>query len=108
MEDKPIIWLSGEVKTPPFSDAARKEAGDLLRALQHGEMLAMPHSRSMPSIGPRCHELRVQDESVTWRIIYRIDSDAILVLDVFQKKTQATPRHIIGICKRRLALYDSD
>ena len=59
---KPLVWLSGEIKTPPFSAAARLEAGLLLRRLQRGDLLAMPLSRPMPSIGPRCHELRIVDE----------------------------------------------
>ena len=75
--DKDIVWLSGEVKTPPFSLEARLEAGYLLRRLQKGESLSLPHSRPMPSIGARCQELRVNDQDKTWRIIYRIDEDAI-------------------------------
>jgi len=67
--DKPLVWLHGEIKTPPFSAAARLEAGVLLRLLQRGERLAMPASRPMPAIGPRCHELRIVDENVTWRIV---------------------------------------
>ena len=31
--DKPLVWLKGEVKTPPFSNQARLEAGLLLRQL---------------------------------------------------------------------------
>ena len=76
-KDKPLAWLHGEVRTPPFSRAARLEAGFLLRALQRGEYPSMPHSRPMPSIGPRCHELRIVDERVDWRIVYRVDSDAM-------------------------------
>ena len=75
--DKPLAWLHGEVKSPPLSAAARVEMGTLLRRLQRREKLAMPASRPMPSIGPRCHELRVNDENATWRLIYRIDPDAI-------------------------------
>jgi len=33
-ESKPLVWMSGEVKTPPFSAEARIEAGFLLRRLQ--------------------------------------------------------------------------
>ncbi len=33
-ESKPLVWLKGEVKTPPFSSQARLEAGFLLRKLQ--------------------------------------------------------------------------
>jgi hypothetical protein len=46
----PLAWLHGVIKSPPFSDAARLEAGFLLRQLQKGVMLSMPHSRPMPSI----------------------------------------------------------
>lgn len=105
-EDKPLVWLHGEIKTPPMSSHARIEAGYLLRRLQSGELLSMPWSRPMPSIGARCHELRIHDDNVTWRIIYRIDDDAILILDVFRKKTQQTPKTVIDTCKRRIRDYD--
>ena len=105
--DKPLVWLEGEIKTPPFSQTARLEAGYLLRKLQQGEMLGMPHSRPMPSIGLRCHELRVNDESATWRIIYRLDTDAIVILEVFSKKSRATPRAAINACKKRLKDYEN-
>ena len=87
---KPLVWLHGEVKTPPFSRLARLEAGFLLRRLQSVDLIDMPASRPMPTIGRNCHELRVDDERLTWRIIYHIDSDAIVILDVFEKKTRST------------------
>lgn len=105
--DKPLVWLRGEVKTPPFSAEARIEAGVLLRRLQRGERLRMPHSRPMPTIGRRCHELRIVDANATWRIVYRLDADAVVIADVFQKKTQQTPVHVIQDCRRRLGLYDA-
>lgn len=105
--DKPLVWLFGELKTPPFSATARIEAGYLLRLLQKGQKLSLPHSRPMPTIGVRCHELRIVDETMNWRVIYRIDPDAIVVLEVFQKKTQETPKYVIDRCKRRIKEYDS-
>ena len=105
--DKPLVWLHGEVKTPPFSPAARLEAGFLLRKLQRGEALSLPHSRPMPSIGPHCHELRINDTTGTWRIIYRIDPDAIVIVEVFEKKTPRTPRRVIELCQQRLRRYDT-
>ena len=105
--DKPLAWLHGEVKTPPFSKAARIEAGYLLRQLQQGHILSMPHSRAMPNIGIRCHELRIDDEKETWRIVYRIDGDAIVILEVFSKKTARTPKRIIDVCQKRLKDYDN-
>src|SRR5271170_4453141 len=91
---KPLVWLRGEIKSPPFSAVARLEAGLLLRQLQDGESLGMPHSRPMPSIGPRCHELRVRDEDQNWRIIYRIDTDVIAVVAVFAKDTRQTAKPV--------------
>ena len=107
-KDKPLVWLHGAVKTPPFSQAARIEAGFLLRRLQGGENLGLPHSRPMPSIGQRCHELRINDQSVTWRIVYRVDPDAIVILEVFKKNTTKTPMPVIDVCKRRLRMYDDE
>ncbi len=104
--DKPLVWLHGEIQTPPFSKQARIEAGFFLRLLQKGELLSLPHSRPMPSIGNRCHELRINDKDQTWRIVYRIDLDAIVILDVFAKKTRKTPDPVIDACKRRLRMYD--
>ena len=106
-KDKPLVWLHGAIKTPPFSREARLEAGYLLRKLQVGEKLLLPHSRPMPAIGARCHELRIDAAKVTWRIIYRIDEDAIVILEVFEKKSQKTPLEVVENCKRRIQLYES-
>lgn len=107
-KDKPLAWLHGDVKTPPFSKKARLEAGFLLRLLQRGESIGMPHSRPLPSIGARCHELRIPERNLSWRIMYRIDADAIVLIEVFSKKTGKTPKHIIDLCKNRLKDYDSE
>lgn len=104
--EKPLVWLKGEVKTPPFTHAARLEAGYLLRLLQEGESLGLPHSRPMPVIGARCHELRINDENGTFRIIYRADADAVVILDVVKKKTEQTPQSVVETCRRRLRDYD--
>jgi phage-related protein len=66
----------------------------------------MPVSRPISSIGKRCHELRIVDEDSTWCVVYRIDDDAIVIAEVFQKKTQATPKDVIEVCQRRLRRYD--
>lgn len=106
VKEKVVIWLHGDVKTPPFSVAARREAGGLLGLLQPGDLIGLPASRPMPSIGTRCHELRINDEEQTWRIIYRIDADAIVVLEVFSKKTKTTPKRVIDTCKARIKSYE--
>ena len=103
---KPLRWLAGEVKTPPMSIEARREIGFLLRRLQDGEKLALPHSRPMPSIGKACHELRVNDKNKTWRLFYFLNKDAIVILEVEEKKTQETPKETIKICQQRLKNHE--
>ena len=106
-DDKPLVWMAGEIKTPPFSAEARIEAGVLLRRLQRGALLGMPHSRPMPDIGRGCHELRVRDDSKNWRIFYYVAADAIVILAVQRKTTRKTPNAVIETCQRRLTLYQS-
>jgi phage-related protein len=66
----------------------------------------MPHSRPMPDVGSACHELRVRDAGHSWRIVYRVDPDAIVIAEVFQKRNQRTPREVLQACRRRLRAYD--
>lgn len=89
-----------------FGHRARVEAGVLLRRLQRGELPAMPHVRPMPVVGRRCHEIRVRDETKSWRLVVRVDSDAIVIAAVFQKTTRTIPGRIVDDCKRRLREYD--
>ena len=81
-------------------------AGFFLRKLQQGEYLSLPHSRPMSNIGKRCHELRMKDVKQVWRIVYRIDSDAIVILEVFKKQKNETPKYVIVNCRKRIARYD--
>ena len=60
----------------------------------------------MPRIGPGCHELRVRNRGRNGRIIYRIDPDGIVIVEVFANESQETPRHVIAACRRRLNGYD--
>ena len=109
-DDKPLVWMKSEIKTPPFSLKARIQTGVLIRRIQQGEIPDMPHSRPMPKIGAKCHELRINDErkKVTRRIIYHISHVAIVILDEFEKKTDKTPQYIINRCKKRLKVFYED
>jgi len=104
---KPVVWLHGEVKTPPFTPEGRQEAGMLLRLLQEGERLGMPQAEPLPDVGPQCRALRVRDAEHNWRIMYRIDADAVLVAEVYPKKTRKIPDEVIERCKKRLKQYDA-
>jgi phage-related protein len=79
----------------------------LLRLLQEGERLDMPQAEPLPDVGPRCGVLRVRDAEHNWRIMYRIDSDAVLVVEVYPKKTRKIPDEVIERCKKRLKQYDA-
>ena len=48
--EKPLVWLEGEVKSPPFSQAARLEADYILQQLHKGDHLAC-------LIPVQCHRL---------------------------------------------------
>lgn len=61
--DKPLVWLHGEVRSPPLSTAARLEVG--------------------------------------------LDPDAVVILEVFSKKTTATPKPVIEAAQLRLRMYDA-
>jgi len=104
---KQVVWLSGKPTTPPLSNAARVEVGYLLRCVQAGTSLSMPHSYPMPNIGKNCHELRINDANVTWRFYYRIDTDFIICAEWNCKKTQQTLKSTIELCQKRLKVYDS-
>ena len=52
-------------------------------------------------MGRRCHELRILDAKSNWRVIYRIDADAMVILEVFPQKTSVTPKGVIDTCRPR-------
>jgi len=105
VEEKPLLFLSTEIKTPPFSVDARIQAGILLRRLQYGELMQMPHSKPMPSVGKQCYELRINDIDDDWRIIYHISKEAIVILDIFVKKSNKTPKSVINRCHQRMKRF---
>lgn len=41
-----------------------------------------------------------------WRIVYRLDGDAVIIIEVLSKKTPTTPRGVLDVCRRRLNAYD--
>lgn len=63
-----------------------------------------------PTVGtgrrPRGAELRISDAEVTWHVMYRLDGDAVIIVAVFAKRTQATHRAILETCTTRRELYD--
>lgn len=50
----------------------------------------------------------MREASKTWRVIYRIDEDAIAIVEVFNKTTRTTPKNVIELCKKRLGQSRAD
>ena len=66
----------------------------------------MPHARPMSAVGRRCLELRVRDRNRNWRILLRVDEDAVVIAEVFEKKTRTTPAKVLEASKDCLRRYD--
>ena len=52
-----------------WPEEVRGELADAIARLERGQMLSMPLSRPMPSIGAGVHELRFRDRSGIYRTI---------------------------------------
>lgn len=78
----------------------------LLRLLQEGEQLEMPQAEPLPDVGPGCGALRVRDAEHNWRIMYRIDSECVLILEVYSKKSRKIPTEVFRRCKQRIKQYE--
>ena len=60
----------------------------------------------MSSIGKGVEEIRIWDESGTYRVVYTARlADAVIVLHAFQKKTQTTSKRDIDLAKERLTEF---
>lgn len=100
---KPLRFLGDSLsRLREFDSDAKQDAGYQLDKVQRGEQ--PDDFKSMPSIGKGVEEIRIWDESGTWRVIYTARlADAVYVLHAFQKKTQATAKRDIDLAKARFA-----
>ena len=98
---KPLRFLGDSRKAlREFPNDARKEAGYQLELVQIG--LSAVDFKSMPSIGRGVEEIRVWEESGTYRVVYTARlAEAIYVLHAFPKKTKTTSQHDIRIARER-------
>lgn len=103
MITKPVRFLGDSLESlREFPNDARHDAGYQLDRIQRG--LQPDDFKPMPSIGRGVEEIRIWDESGTFRVIYTARlADAVYVLHAFQKKTSATSKRDIEIAKVRFA-----
>lgn len=100
---KPVRFLGDSLKRlREFPDDARQDAGYQIDRVQRG--LQPSDFKPMNSIGPGVEEMRVWEQSGTFRVLYvaRL-REAVYVLHAFQKKTSATTKGDLEIAKSRFA-----
>ncbi|MGK2951070.1 MAG: type II toxin-antitoxin system RelE/ParE family toxin [Thiobacillus sp.] len=100
---KPLRFLGDSLKClRDFPEDARQDAGYQLDKMQRNEQ--PDDFKPMPVIGKGVEEIRVWDDTGTYRVIYTARlADAVYVLHAFQKKTQATAKRDIELAKSRYA-----
>ena len=100
---KPIRFLGDSLKRlREFPDDARQDAGYQLDKVQRGQQ--PDDFKPMPSLGQGVEEIRVADDSGSYRVIYVARrAEAVYVLHAFRKKTQTTAWQDIETAKKRLA-----
>ena len=99
-----VLWNKKALDTTrKLPDGIKKEIGLLIQRLQFGQVLKMPFSRSMPSLGNGCYELRVKDENGNFRVFYYLKLKGfIIIFHVFQKKSEKTLKRELEIAKKNL------
>ena len=100
---KPIRFLGDSLKRlREFPEDVRHDAGYQLDKLQRG--LQPDDFKPMPTIGKGIEEIRLWDDSGTYRVIYTARlKEIVVVLHAFQKKTQATSRRDMELARHRWA-----
>lgn len=101
---KKVVWNKKTLKeVRSFPEEIRKDLGYLVYRLQTDDLLIMPLSRSMPSLGIGCHELRLKDKTGIYRVFYFLKiKDEILIFHAFQKKTEKTLQREIETGRKNL------
>ena len=100
---KAIRFLGDSLKRlREFPEDVRQDAGYQLDKLQRG--LQPDDFKPMLTIGKGVEEIRLWDDSGTFRVIYSARlKEMVIVLHAFQKKTQATSRRDMELAKDRWA-----
>ena len=100
---KPMQFLGNSLQClRDFPADARQDAGYQLDKVQRG--LQPDDFKPMPTIGKGVEEIRIRDDSGTYRVVYTARlADAVFVLHAFQKKTPRTSQRDIAIARTRFS-----
>ena len=98
---KPLRFLGNSLEClRQFPEDARHDVGYQLEQVQHGKQPT--DFKPMPSVGKGVEELRVWDDSGTYRVLYVARfTEAVYVLHAFQKKSRATNARDLELAKTR-------
>ena len=100
---KPVHFVgSSRDDLRELPEDARETAGYQLFKVQQGK--EPDDWKPVPAVGTGVQEIRVLEESGTYRILYvaRFE-EALYVLHVFEKRAQKTPQRDIQLAKERYA-----
>jgi phage-related protein len=100
---KPLRFRGDSLKViREFGEDAKRDAGYQLDRVQRG--IEPSDFKPMPTVGRGVKEIRVWDDTGTYRVMYTAQLvEAVYVLHAFQKKTQTTSKRDIDLARRRLA-----
>ena len=102
--EKPVAWIGTTYRdVQSFPAGTRREIGYLLGLVQNGVTPA--DSKPVEQVGAGTHELRVVTNE-GGQIVHRVFfvarfPEAVYVLHAFQKTTQTTSKHDIGVGRDR-------
>lgn len=102
---KEIEWLGSSLKDlQALKYDLKKRVGFELDTIKRG---FQPNDfKPMPSVGPGVYEIRVMGEDGIARCFYATKfGNRVLVIHVFEKKTQKTSQADIELGKKRLTAY---
>jgi phage-related protein len=85
-----------------FPEEAKRESGYQIDRVQNG--LEPDNFKPMTTVGTSVYEIRVEDQSGAFRVIYIAKFEqCVYVLHCFQKKTQKTAQKDLNLAKNRLS-----
>lgn len=102
---KPVTFLGDSLDfIRELKEEAKREVGHQLDRVQRG--LNPDNWKPMRTIGSGVREIRIHEKSGAFRVIYVVEhTEGVFVLHAFQKKTEKTAKHDLGIAKMRFQLF---
>lgn len=103
---KPVIFIGrSREEITNFPDDLRKEAGFNLFLIQNGEDPS--DWKALKGVGRGVREIRLWDDSGTYRVIYVANlEDAVYVLCAFKKTSEKTEKAHTDLIKERFKRID--